>query len=75
MNQPFDINQVPINYTLNAAQVGVILRGLGKLPLEEVEQLFAGIRSVAQQTLQQAEEAAKAAAAPPAEEPLPTAAE
>lgn len=75
MSQPFDVNQVPINYTLNAAQVSLILRGLGKLPLEEVEQLFAGIRAVAQQAVQQAEEASKAAAAPPAEEPLPTPAE
>lgn len=57
----FDPNQVPITYTLNAPQVSLILRGLGKLPLEEAEQLFTGLREVAMQTLQKAEAEAKAA--------------
>jgi hypothetical protein len=57
-NTPFDPNQVAINYTMNSAQVALILRGLGKLPLEEVEQLFNGMRNVAIQTLQKAEQEA-----------------
>ena len=65
---PFDPNQVPITVTLSAPQVSMILRGLGKLPLEEVEQLHAGLRNVAVQTLQQAEAAVKAAEEKAAEE-------
>lgn len=55
----FDANQVPINYTLSFGQVNLILRALGKLPMEEVEQFYVAFRSVAVQTLQQAEQAAK----------------
>ncbi len=60
----FDANQVPINYTLNFAQVNLVLRALGKLPMEEVEQFYVAFRSVAVQALAQAEEAAKAAEQP-----------
>lgn len=53
-------NQVPINYTLTLDQVNLILAGLGKLPFEQVSEFVNGIRSVALQALQQAEEKAKA---------------
>lgn len=53
----FDPNQVPVSLTLSPAQVGLILRGLGKLPLEEVDQFYNGIRTVAQQAIQAAERA------------------
>ncbi|CAB4122555.1 hypothetical protein UFOVP33_21 [uncultured Caudovirales phage] len=56
-----DPNQVPINYTVNLPQVNLILKGLGKLPLEEVEQLYNGIRGHALQALQTAEAEAQAA--------------
>lgn len=57
-NPAIDPNQVPIHFTLNLAQVNLILKGLGKLPHEEVEQLYNGIRSSALNTLQTAEKAA-----------------
>ncbi len=59
---PFDPNTVQISFVLSPAQVGLILRGLGKLPLEETDQLYHGIRQVAQNTIDQAAQAAQAAA-------------
>lgn len=58
----FDANQVPIQYTLNVAQVNLILRGLGKLPFDEVEGLYLPMRQVALETLSRAEAASKAPA-------------
>lgn len=55
----FDPNQVPIQYTFNVQQVNLILRGLGKMPFDEVEGLYLPIRQVALQTLSNAETAAK----------------
>lgn len=64
MNQPqpaqFDATQVPIQYTLNFHQVNLILKGMAKLPLEEVEQLYTGLRAHALGTLQAAEAEFKA---------------
>lgn len=81
---PFDPNTVQIQFILSPAQVGLILRGLGKLPLEETDQLYHGIRHVAENAIAQASQAAadaaKAApeaakqAATPEPEPLPQAA-
>lgn len=68
---PFDINQVQVQLVLSAQQAGVVLKGLSKLPFEEVDQLYHGIRTVAAQAIQKAEEAAlvqqSASAAPEAE--------
>ena len=55
-------NQVPIIYTLNIDQVNLILTGLGKMPYEQVSDFVAGMRNVALQALQAAEEKAKAEA-------------
>lgn len=55
-------NQVPINYTFTLDQVNLILAALGKLPFEQVSDFVNGVRGVALQALQQAEEAAKAEA-------------
>lgn len=55
-------NQVPINYTLNIDQVNLILTALGKLPYEQVGEFVSGVRAVALQALQAAEEQAKAEA-------------
>ena len=40
-------------------QVNLILSGLGKLPFEQVESLYMGIRNLALQSLQAAEEKAR----------------
>lgn len=58
-------NQVPINYTFTLDtftldQVNLLLAVLGKPPFETVDDLVNGIRSVALQALQEAEQAAKA---------------
>ena len=66
---PFDPSAVQIQVVLSPAQVGLILRGLGKLPLEETDQLYHGLRAVAEQTITQASQAAAAKAAEPAPEP------
>lgn len=52
---PFDPSKVEITYTFNFPQVNMILKGLGKLPLEDSEQLHNAIRGHAVQTLQVAE--------------------
>lgn len=54
-----DPGQVPITITLNLAQVNLVLDGLGNLPFARVEQLYNGIRALALQTLQAAEQAYK----------------
>jgi hypothetical protein len=54
----FNPDNVPIAVTLNFQQVNLLLEGLGKLPYERVEQLYTGLRTVAVQALQQAEQAA-----------------
>jgi len=59
---PFDPAQVPINYTLNFHQVNLILEGLSELPRKKSEGFYEQFRSVALQTLQIAEQAAKDAA-------------
>lgn len=80
MNQQqpaFDVNAVQIPVVLNPSQVGLIMKGLSKLPLEEVDQLYHGLRQVAEQTIsaaskKHAEDTAAAEAAanePAAEEP------
>jgi len=53
--QPFNPATVPINYTLNFAQVNLILKGLGELPRKETEGFYDQFRQVALQTLQAAE--------------------
>lgn len=55
----FDPSIVQISYTFNVQQVNLLLRGLGKLPLEEVELVHNGIRQVALQALSSAEAKAK----------------
>lgn len=63
MNQQFNPAEVPINYTLNFAQVNLLLKGMGKLPREESEGFYEQFRGVALQTLQAAEAAHNEAAA------------
>ena len=47
--------EVPIFISFNFGEVNTILAGLGKLPYEQVEQLYSRIRSTAVQTLNEAE--------------------
>lgn len=51
----FNPANVPINYTLNFAQVNLILKGLAELPRKETEGFYDQFRAVALQTLQAAE--------------------
>lgn len=51
----FNPAAVPINYTLNFAQVNLILKGLAELPRKETEGFYDQFRAVALQTLQAAE--------------------
>lgn len=53
--QPFNPGAVPINYTLNFAQVNLLLKGMGKLPREETDGFYEQFRGHALQTLQAAE--------------------
>ena len=53
--QPFNPNNVPINYTLNFAQVNVLLLGMKKLPREQTEGFYEQFQAVALQTIQAAE--------------------
>ena len=53
--QAFNPAGVPINYTLNFAQVNLILKGLAELPRKETEGFYEQFRAVALQTLQAAE--------------------
>lgn len=55
MNEQFNPGAVPINYTLNFAQVNLILKGLAELPRKETEGFYDQFRSVALQTMQAAE--------------------
>ena len=57
MSEQTDFNPgaVPINYTLNFAQVNLILKGLAELPRKETEGFYDQFRAVALQTLQAAE--------------------
>jgi hypothetical protein len=52
-------NEVVIRYDLNIDQVNTILEGLGQLPFNRVDQLVGGIRSIALNTLREAEMAAQ----------------
>ena len=52
---PFNPAAVPITFTLNFHQVNTILTGLGKLPYEEVENLYNTIRSVGINAMNDAE--------------------
>lgn len=47
----FNPMEVPIGYTLNIAQVNLILKGLGKLPREESEGFYDQFRDVAVKAL------------------------
>lgn len=67
MQKSFNPISVPISYTLNFEQVNLLLEGLGKLPYERVEQLYVAVRSVALQTLQDAEQSYNEAAEKKAE--------
>lgn len=53
--QTFNPAAVPINYTLNFAQVNLILKGLAELPRKETEGFYDQFRAVALQALQVAE--------------------
>lgn len=55
MSEQFNPAAVPINYTLNFAQVNLILKGLAELPRKETDGFYDQFRSVALQTLQAAE--------------------
>lgn len=60
MNQPeqmFNPGAVPIQFTLNFAQVNVLLKGMSKLPREETEGFYEQFKGHAVQTLQTAEAA------------------
>lgn len=52
---PFNPANVPINYTLNFAQVNLILKGLAELPRKDTEGFYDQFRAVALQSLQAAE--------------------
>jgi hypothetical protein len=69
--QTFNPANVPIYYTLSFQQVNLLLEGLGKLPYERVEQLYVGLRTVALQTLQAAEQAQAQPDLIEAVEPMP----
>ncbi len=51
----FDANSVPISYTLNFAQVNLILEGLSELPVKRAGEFYNAFRSVALQQIQAAE--------------------
>lgn len=59
-----NVNEVVIRYDLNIDQVNTILEGLGQLPFNRVDQLVGGIRSIALNTLREAEIAAQESANP-----------
>lgn len=53
--QAFNPATVPINYTLNFAQVNLVLEALAELPRKKTEGFYDQFRAVALQTLQAAE--------------------
>lgn len=55
MSEQFNPANVAINYTLNFAQVNLILKGLAELPRKETDGFYDQFRAVALQTLQAAE--------------------
>lgn len=57
----FNPNTVSIPLTFNFQQINLILEGLGKLPLEKVESLYVGIRTASFNTMNNAEQAHRAA--------------
>lgn len=56
MSQPFNPNEVQINYTLNIAQVNLILAGLSELPRKATEGFFDPFKEVAANALRSAEQ-------------------
>lgn len=52
----FNPNDVRFNMTFNYSQVNLVLKGLGKLPFDEVESLYNAIRSASVQSLNHAQE-------------------
>lgn len=64
----FDANSLVLLFGLKFSQVDLILRGLGKLPHDEVADFIVALRGHALQQVQEAEAKAKAATQPqPAE--------
>ena len=55
MADAFDPNNVPIALNFNLPQIQLVLKGLGKLPIEEGEGLYSAIRQAVGNTLQKAE--------------------
>jgi hypothetical protein len=60
----FDPNSVNIVFTLNFAQVNLILEGLGELPVKRAGDFHAALRSAALQQIQAAEAKANEPALP-----------
>lgn len=63
---PFNPAAVPITYVLDYPQVNLLLEALGKLPFEQVEELYLHMRLVAVQTIQEAQAQHQQAKAKPA---------
>jgi hypothetical protein len=61
----FDPAEVPINYTLNLAQVNLILECLAEIPRKRTDGFFEQFRDTAVQALQSAK-----GAPPPSPDPL-----
>lgn len=55
-----DITQIPITLTMTVAQVNTILAALGKLPHDDVSDIIVGIRRVALQQIEAAQQQAQA---------------
>ena len=51
-----DITQIPITLTMTVGQVNVILAALGKMPHDEVNEIVVGIRRVALQQIEAAQQ-------------------
>lgn len=51
-----DITQIPITLTMTVGHINVILAALGKLPHDEVNEMVVGIRRVALQQIESAQQ-------------------
>jgi hypothetical protein len=60
-----DITQIPITLTMTVGHVNVILAALGKLPHDEVNEMVVGIRRVALEQVQAAQQKEQAKAEAP----------
>ena len=58
MSTKFDPQSVPISYTLNFAQVNLILEALAELPIKKAGEFHNAFRGVALQQIAAAEQAA-----------------